>query len=566
MREYPRAHETRVSKLPDALSFEAAASVVSPGMTAYRALVDTARLEQGGSILIHSAAGSLGQIAVRISQKLGAHVFATVSSVEEKQFLVDTFSLPEGHIFQSQTTSFSQGVMHMTEGHGVDVLFNSLAGENSLRASCACMAPGGRFAEASLANIQANTALPMEMIANQLLKDTLQLLIHSNIHHSQPLQVLKVSETEQAFRQLQRDDTIGRVVVAPHSQDVVPQLIQERRPWTFDPDASYLIAGGSGGLGRAIIRWMVDRGARHLIVPSRSGATCKAAVEMVAELTTRRVNVFAPKCDVSNDTSLAAVLDDNGLQDAVFQDSMTFAQWELCLHSKVQTSQNLQRLLPSDLDFFILLSSLAGKALSLDIGWMRNIGIIAETGAYQRQRQASNDMQPVDDTELLALLSMCCDPSNPPPQARGQVLFGLRTPVDVLSHGQEPPALLDRPLVASFSYLINATSTNKRGTNHLDQAATLFRQSTDSEDRIQIVLHALAAKLSRAMSIPPEDVESSKPLSTYGVDSLMAVELRNWINKEFSAIVAVFDIMGGVSIASIADLVVARSEVGKSSA
>lgn len=363
---------------------------------------------------------------------------------------------------------------------------------------------------------------------------------------------------------------------------------------------------------------MAERGAKHLIVPSRSGATSKAAVSLVAELSALGVEVFAPKCDVSSEQDLAELLSEctrrgmppikgciNAamvLQDAIFQDSMTFAQWELTMRSKVQTSRNLHRLLPEDLDFFIMLSSLAGvigqmasanyaggcayqdalvrhrlsrgqRAFSLDIGWMRNVGIIAENSAYQRQRVSWNDMQPIDDVDMLALLTMCCDPSVPAPvpaESQGQILFGLRTPADLLAQGKEPPALLlDKPLLAAFSFLPDAGANASRavgGGDELAAAASSFRRSSDSSERIQIVLRALAAKLARAMgTITADDVEPGRPLSAYGVDSLMAVELRNWFGREFGASVAVFDIMGGAPISAIADLVVERSTLRKAS-
>lgn len=359
------------------------------------------------------------------------------------------------------------------------------------------------------------------------------------------------------------------------------------------------------------MKWMVDRGAKHLIVPSRSGASSRAASEMVSELSSQGVTVFAPKCDVASHSSLANVLEECAhtmppikgcinaamiLQDAVFQDSMTYEQWNLTMSSKVKTSWNLHSLLPQNMDFFILLASLAGiagqmasanyaagctfqdalaryrmangqKGLSLDIGWMKNIGIIAETGAYQRQRQTSNDMQQIDDVELLAVLTMCCDPKRTAPlpdQARDQILIGLRTPADLLSQGQAPPTLLDRPLFGAFSYITGAgASGSTSSTDQVVLAAAQFRQTSDSGERIQLVLSALAAKLARAMSISPDDVEHSKSLSSYGVDSLMAVELRNWIGRDFGATVAVFDILGGVPISSIADLIVSRSTLGQ---
>lgn len=379
------------------------------------------------------------------------------------------------------------------------------------------------------------------------------------------------------------------------------QYLVDRRPWKFDRRASYLIAGGFGGIGRAILEWMADRGAKYLIVPSRSGASSKAAANVVAQLKARGVEVIAPKCDVASESSLSSMLAEcertmppikgciNAalvLKDAMFE-NMTLSQWDLAIKAKVNTAWNLHRLLPKDLDFFILLSSLAGvvgqmatanyaagctfqdalaryrvehsqKAVSIDIGWMRDIGIVAETAAFQRQRLAAEDMQQIDGRELLALLTLVCDPTAPPmTPEQSQILLGLRTPADFLAKGQTPPALLERPLFAAFSRLAGTEAAAKAG--QAADPAALFRAAADGEEKVQVVISALVAKLARAMSISPEDVELSKPLSSYGVDSLMAVELRNWIRRDFAAPVAVFDIMGGVPISAIGELVVARS-------
>nr|ALQ32786.1 putative polyketide synthase [Fusarium babinda] len=625
MRGYPRAHEASVLKLSDKLTFAAAASLMTPSLAAYHSVFNVARVQPNDKVFIHSAAGGAGQIAVRIVQMIGAQIFATFSSDKEKQFLVDNFGISTESIFDTQSISFSRGVMRVTEYYGVDVVLN-FAGWDILRASLSCLAPGGRVVQIGKMHNSEDDMLPTGILARnatfsaidvmslspkvigQLCKKMMQLFADGKIQHPQPFQTFKVSQIVDAFKQLQEGDNFGRIVIAVNSEEVVPQYIQDHCPWSFNGNSTYLVAGGSGGLGRAIIRWMVSRGAKHLIVPSRSGAASEAAAQLVSDVKSSSVNIVAPKCDVSNQGSVAGMLKECAaimppikgcinaamvLQDAIFQPNMTFQQWDLTMRSKIQTSKNLHQLLPKDLDFFILLSSLAGvvgqmasanyaagcayqdalaryrtahgqNAISLDIGWMRNIGIIAESEAYQRQRQTSNDMQPIDDEELLALLTLCCDPTNPlvlPPLANGQVLFGLRTPADTLKEGQKPPALLERPLLAGFSFLVDEMSTANGEIDRVQNARDLFQKSAEVGERRQVVIRAIAAKLARAMSISHEDVEPNKPLSSYGVDSLMAVELRNWINKEFSATVSVFDIIGGVSISGVAEVVVAQSSI-----
>jgi NADPH:quinone reductase-like Zn-dependent oxidoreductase/NAD(P)-dependent dehydrogenase (short-subunit alcohol dehydrogenase family)/SAM-dependent methyltransferase len=630
MRAYPRAPDKAVLKIPEELSFEAAASVLIPGMTAYYGLLEIARLRQGDKILIHSAAGSTGQMAVWVAKMQGAEVFATTSSDKKRQFLRDTMGIPEDHIFFSRDTSFAQGIKRVTDGYGVDVVLNSLSGDG-LRASWECMAPFGRFIDMAEADIRSNSMLPMGSFAHnvsfsaidlrhvaqsdlnltsRLLRGTIGLLTEGKIRHPAPLNSYPVSELERAFRHLQGGKNIGRIMITLDRSDIVPQLLLERQSWRFDENASYLIAGGLGGLGRAIARWMVDRGAKHLILPSRSGAISKAALELVSELTSRSVKVTVPKCDVSCEASLARLLDDCAdtmppikgcinaamvLQDAVFE-NMTHEQWDRTIKSKVQTSWNLHRQLPQRLDFFILLSSLIGvlggmgqsnyaagcsfqdalarhrvrngqKAVSIDVGWMRSIGIVAEKASYQRNLKTSEDMQKLNQDELLALLTMHCDPAQPVlSEQQSQVLFGLRTPDEFLSRGSQPPELLDRPLFKAFSHTVGIHTGHaaKSASSAVDQPAVAFRQAVDTGERIQVVIKALKQKLARAMAITPDDVELGKPLSSYGVDSLMAVELRNWIGKDFAANVAVFDIMGNVSIARIGELVVTKSSVGKS--
>jgi NADPH:quinone reductase-like Zn-dependent oxidoreductase/SAM-dependent methyltransferase len=244
MRAYPRAPESSVLKIPDDLSFEAAASIVAPGITAYYSLVDVARLRKGEKILIHSAAGSTGQMAIWIAKLRGAEVFATVGFDDKKKFLMEKFGIPDDHIFYSRNTSFAPGIMRVTNGYGVDVVLNSLSGDG-LRASWECVAPYGRFVEIGKADIMANSSLPMACFAKNvtfsavdlvhlsqsnedltasLLKSTLGLL-EQGAQHPSPLHVYPVSKVEDAFRFLQGGKNTGRIVIGIDPNDIVPVSI-----------------------------------------------------------------------------------------------------------------------------------------------------------------------------------------------------------------------------------------------------------------------------------------------------------------------------------------------------
>lgn len=523
--------------------------------------------------------------------------------------------------------------MRLTRGYGVDVVLNSLSGD-SLRASWECVAPYGRFIEIGKADITANSSLPMSSFARNvsfsavdmhymmhsspesaagLLAKLLELLSSGAMQHPRPLHTYSTADVEQAFRFLQSGKNTGRIIIHVDGADLVRKRVLERCAWRLDPNASYVIAGASGGLGRAISEWMAGKGAKHLILLSRSGATSPAAAKTVAQLREQGVNVAAPKCDVSSESSLAAALQDclrtmppvkgcinsaMALNDTVFN-KMTHAQWEETMRSKVHASWNLHHLLPQQgLDFFVLLSSLSGiygsigqsnyaggcafqdalaryriahgqKAISLDLGWMSNIGIVAETALYQQNRQTAADMMPIEDVELMALLNLYCDPGRPiaADLYQSQLLVGAVTPAACLARGLDPPTLALRPMFAGFSMVLGDGQRRQGGsegaTGRAVDFAALFRQAETFEDRVGVVVLGLSTKLARAMSITADDVQLSRQLSDYGVDSLMAVELRNWISKEFRANVAVFEIMGTSTIAAIGSLVVEKSEVGE---
>lgn len=92
--------------------------------------------------------------------------------------------------------------------------------------------------------------------------------------------------------------------------NIIQANLQKKEAYRFDENFAYLIAGGLGGLGRSIGRWMVQQGAKFLILLSRSGLKADAAKDVVQELRLAGVQVETPACDISDAESLSAVLRD----------------------------------------------------------------------------------------------------------------------------------------------------------------------------------------------------------------------------------------------------------------
>lgn len=170
------------------------------------------------------------------------------------------------------------------------------------------------------------------------------------------------------------------------------------------------------------------------------------------------------------------------------------------------------------------------------------------------------DMNQIEEEEVMALPDICCDPAHPillP--SRSQLLVGVVTPRDFHLKGINPPAMMRSPLFSSFAKSSSAAySVEHSGGVDLP---TLFRKAGTEDMKTQVVVRALATKLARSLSMTADDIDASKKLFEYGVDSLVAVELRNWIGKEFAADVPVFDIMGGATITEIGVLITKKSSI-----
>ena len=238
---FARCSSHLVTKIPDSVSFVSAAAIPVIFSTAYFGLVHTARLLAGETILIHAAAGGVGQAAIRLCQWIGAEIFATVGSAEKKQFLIDTYNIPEDHIFNSRDTSFEMSIKHRTSGNGVDVVLNSLAGE-MLKASLDCLAPFGRFIEIGKKDLIVNTKVEMNkftnnitfatvdllllqakkpQLAGKVLSEVTDLVFSGHMGNIATINAFPISQIEAAFRLMQSGKSMGKVVVEPQEGDQV---------------------------------------------------------------------------------------------------------------------------------------------------------------------------------------------------------------------------------------------------------------------------------------------------------------------------------------------------------
>ncbi|KAB5578110.1 KR domain-containing protein [Coniochaeta sp. 2T2.1] len=436
---------------------------------------------------------------------------------------------------------------------------------------------------------------------NTVLRAVMQLVADGKITELRPIQTYPLSRLEEAFRFMQSGAHSGKIVLVPHDDDNVMIMPSQKPTYHFDPNASYVIAGGLGGLGRSMARWMVRRGAKNLILLSRFGPVRDSGKELIAELEDAGATVAAPPCDVTDRSTLARVLEKCGkemppvrgciqgsmiLKDAIFA-NMTLDDYNAAVRPKVHGPWNLHEVLPKELDFFILLSSGSGivgkggqanycvgnayqdalarhrvsqglKATVLDLGIILSVGYAAEKIDVMGHLRAQG-YSALREEEYHALLDELCNPTNPtPPLTRSQLSLGFEIPETLRSKGIEFLGWMYEPLFRQLHQirtLGGVVEENKDTVNY----SMLLAGAETQEAAEDVITKAIVEKLSRALGIDVAALDASQPLHAYGVDSLVAVELRTWLSKEMGADVAVFDIVGDSTIRSLGSFVAGRS-------
>ncbi|RMD41928.1 hypothetical protein DV735_g3244, partial [Chaetothyriales sp. CBS 134920] len=621
---YAHCPATSAVKIPDNMSFEVAASIPVVYSTAYYGLFELARLEKGERVLIHAAAGGVGQAAIQLAQLWDAEIFATVGSIEKKNLIIEKFNIPEDHIFYSRDTDFGPAFRQATNGQGADVIINSLAGE-FLRESWECLAPFGRFIEIGKRDITSNTRLEMAKfeynctfssvdltlvaaqrpkILSRVLTAVMDLLVAGKVSPIDPITTIGISELESGLRKLQSGKTSGKVIVQHIDSDQVKAVHPPAAPRLHRANATYLIVGGTGGLGRSISKQMLRQGARDIVLLSRQGKVSPEIQELQETASALGGSVHVEACDVADEASVVSLVKKLNeerppirgvihapmvLRDILFE-KMSFDDYTTVVRSKISGAWNLHRaLLGTPLDYFVALSSVAGivgnrgqaayaaantfldafvqhrlqqglPAASLDLTAVDDVGYLAENSSRQTQVLKNLSGSTMGESEVLALVKIAID-GNFQDSTHGQYITGL----DFSKPSNLPFYASD----ARFARLRSAALHAYGDATGFDEAADLpisvqLQQADSTQTALDLVTRELSKKLGSILMLSEEELalhNESTPITVFGLDSLNAIELRNWIGKELQAHLQVLELLSSGTPGKLASLILSKTKL-----
>lgn len=389
---YERVPAAFAQKLRLTHDFVEAATMPLVFMTAVYAFEYIVRLRKDDKVLIQSASGGLGLAAMQIALNRGAEVFATVGTPDKVSFLTDSLGIPIDHIFPSRDPEKLARVAKAIGNGGFNVILSTVAGGDSLYQSLKALAPMGHLIDVARVDVLKSKQLGLELfqknatfssfdlnevvdndveLGSQLMKTVDELYRTDRITPIRPLSVFDISELDQGLLSFSQGTHLGKLAVSFQSQSIV-KLLHQPQSATFDPEARYVITGGLGGLGRSIIKWMVDRGGHDFVLLSRRGATTMGAQVFLDDLKNRGVHIEAIICDVSKREDVAQAFQKisaverpvKGVVNAALSLSdlsfskLTNDQWCSGIAAKTQGLVNLhEATIALPLEFFIMITS-----------------------------------------------------------------------------------------------------------------------------------------------------------------------------------------------------------------
>ncbi|XP_077979410.1 fatty acid synthase-like [Glandiceps talaboti] len=545
--------------VPDNWSMEDAASVPVVYATVYYALVVRGHLRKGETVLVHSGSGGVGQAAISVALHNGCKVFTTVGSKEKKEYLKSRFpQLTEDNFGNSRDSSFEQKIMIATQGKGVDMILNSLA-EEKLQASLRLLARHGRFLEIGKYDLSNNTPLGMALFLRNVTFHGILLdalfegdnpdwqavydLVSEGIESGavQPLKttVFERDNIEDAFRFMAQGKHIGKVLVKVREEETkkitqpsvlkVPAIARN----ICHPKKTYIITGGLGGFGLELANWLIDRGARNIVLTSRSGLRTGYQSRRVQYWTQMGVKVNISTEDVTteegakkliNESSqfgpigglfhLAMVLKDGFLEN---QTTETFQAVSAAKYTGTLNLDNATRsLCGTDLDWFLVFSSVVsgrGNAGQTNYGY-------ANSSMERICEKRNHDGYPALAIQWGAIGDVGVVQEN---MGGNDVVVGGTLPQRIGSCLSVLDNFLSQPHPVMSSFVLAEKSTNAKSSQ------------TSKADVVDSVAHILGVR-------DPATLNSNATLADLGLDSLMGVEVRQTLERDYDIIMPMREI------------------------
>ena len=593
---------TAITHKPKAWSFEEAATIPTTFFTVYYALKHLAQIQPGEKILIHGAAGGVGIAAIQFARFCGAEIFATAGSDEKRDFVR---LMGADHVMDSRSLAFADDIMKITNGEGIDIVLNSLAGEAITR-NLAVLKPFGRFLELGKRDFYENSKIGLRPfrnnisyfgidadqllierpeLANRLFKEMMAQFDEGSLR-PMPYRSFPATRIQDAFRYMQQSRQVGKVIVsfmngnAVPSKEIIPLKTQEAE-LECDPRASYLVTGGLSGFGLKTACWLVDKGARSLVLISRSAKVSEDSQKIIDKLKQKGVAVYTHACDVTNKAALqklitviqrdipplkglvhaAMVLDDGLIRNMTQQHVLNV------MSPKVTGAWNLhEATFETDLDFFVMyssattfvgnpgqanyvaansfLESLATYRKSQGLpahyvawGAISDVGYLARNEETKEQLQSRLGGEALNSDQALKMLEkiMLSDKA-------GAAVIDLDWGVI--------QRVMPAASSAKYEELRRQVKTSD-GDQHED-IQTLIANMGRAEIQ-ELVIDLLLDEVEQILRLPRDKMDVEQSIFDLGMDSLMGMELVLAIEERFGVKLPVMALTEGANIQRIAE-------------
>ncbi|XP_033753240.1 LOW QUALITY PROTEIN: fatty acid synthase-like [Pecten maximus] len=535
-----------VWSVPDHWSLRDAATVPVVYTTAFYALVVRGRIRPGDSVLIHSGSGGVGQAAISIALHYRCQVFTTVGTAEKRAYLKSRFpKLEDSHICYSRDTSFKKAILRLTKGKGVDVVLNSLA-EEKLQASVCLLAQHGRFLEIGKFDLSKNNPLGMAVFLKNvsfhgILLDALfeegnpewrqvsELLfqgINSGAVQPLPSSMFERDDLEGAFRYMAKGKHIGKVLVQiqEEAENISPVIVEAVPRFACHSHKSYIITGGLGGFGLELAQWLINRGARHLVLTSRSGVKTGYQARKLQLWKKKGIQVIVSNEAVSSEQSAQSLIKEScdiGEVGGVFHLAMVLKDgilrksepedFEIVCQPKVVGTLLLDKVTrehcKDSLDWFVVFSSVScgrGNAGQSNYGFANSV---MERVCEQRSQDglpglavqwgAIGDVGIVLDT-----------------MGTNDTVIGGTLPQRMSSCLSTLDTFLNQPHPIMSSFVL-AEKVNKRS-----------KGQSSKKNLVDAICNILGVK-------DPSTLDFDTSLGDLGLDSLMGVEVKQTLERDF---------------------------------